>query len=126
MIRSGSIHALDDILRSVSPAGEPAVPQRLEQLEHGRSAGCDPPVGPDEVPGGEPLRLGQRPEQRRGRLVRQGQEPDSTAPVGGRDDTRREAAEPSAGVVEHDRSRQRVHGRIVPGSTVPRLTRCPM
>jgi hypothetical protein len=110
-----SIQTLDEALGPASPAREPDVPERVEQLDESRSARGDSPLRPDEVPGGEALGLGQRFEERCGGRVRQRQQPDATVPVGGGDGTRRETAEASAGVIEHDGPSEDLHGVIVPG-----------
>jgi membrane protein DedA with SNARE-associated domain len=75
------------------------------------------------VPGRKPLSLGQRREECRGSIVRKRQERQSRALVCGSDGTRREAAEPSAAVVEDDRSHEGGHEPIVPGEVRPRLIR---
>jgi hypothetical protein len=66
------------------------------------------------VPGRESLVLGQRLEERRGRVVRERQEGEAATAVGGCDGTRREAAEPSAAVVENDRPDEDGHELILP------------
>jgi hypothetical protein len=88
------------------------------------AAGSDASAGPDEVPGREPFLVGERPEQFRRRVVGERQEREEFAPIGCSDDTRREAAEPSAAVVEHDGPEEHGHGSILPGDRRPRLASC--
>jgi hypothetical protein len=105
-------------------SGQVDVSELLQQLCAGCSAGRDAADRPDEMPGREPLFLGQRLEQRRGVVVGERQEGEVSASIGCCDGTRRETAEPSAAVVEHDGSEQHGHGPILPGDGRPRLAAC--
>lgn len=83
--------------------------QGLQQLDPRCSARRDQCAGPREVPGREPLGLGQRCEQPLARGILEWQQRDAVAPVDCSDDTRREAAQPSAAVV-HQHGSPRLHG----------------
>ena len=61
----------------------------------------------DEAPAGEALGLGQVRNERNGAGVVEGKHGESLASVEADDDTRRPAAEPSAGVVEEYGPRER-------------------
>jgi membrane protein DedA with SNARE-associated domain len=97
--------------------------QRFEQVGARRAARRDATARSDKVPGREALVVGQRLEERRRGGVRERQEGEPAISVGGNDGTRREAAEPSAAVVEHDRPDEGGHELILPGGWRPRLIR---
>jgi len=75
----------------------------------------------DEAPAGEALGLGQVHDERNGCGVLEGKHGESLASVEADDDTRRPAAEPSAGVVEEDRPRER-HFALSNPSSVARTS----
>jgi hypothetical protein len=114
MLGDELVEPLDRARESRCRAGEPLEPERNQQVDARGAAGRDPPVRRDEVPRREPLLLGQRSKERFGRVGMERQQRHAPASVEGRDGTRREAAEPSASVVQDDRS-SKLHGRILPG-----------
>lgn len=89
---------------------QPSMAERSQEFDARAAARRDPAVGPDEVPRLESLPLRKRLDQRLGRSVFERQQRDPAAPVDRSDGTRREAAEPSAAVVQKHGS-PRLHGR---------------
>jgi hypothetical protein len=75
----------------------------------------------DESPAREALGLGQVPDERNGCGVVEGKHGESLASVEADDDTRRPAAEPSAGVVEEYRPHER-HCALSNPSSVARTS----
>jgi hypothetical protein len=89
--------------------------ERPKQLDSCGAAGRDAAVRTDEVPGGEPLVLGKRLEERVGCRILERQQGEPSAMVKSCDGTRREAAEASASVVEEHWSAG-LHASILPRS----------
>lgn len=75
--------------------------QRTREV-HGASSVADRRVADDEAPCRVPLLLRHAPEERRGGRVAQRKDQELTVAVEQRDRPRREAAEPTAAVVEKD------------------------
>ena len=96
--------------------------ERVQQVDAGRPSRARRTVRTHEMPGCEPLVLGERVEQGLRRPVLEREERDPLAPIGARDDTRRESAEPSAAVVEENRPDQLL-GHSGPFCPAPRLDR---
>lgn len=105
--------AVQPLDRPCGPSGERGgslVAERSEELDSRLTARGDVAVRLGEVPGGEPLRLSHRREQRFGRRILERKERHVSVPVEPSGDTRREAAQPSATVVQQHGS-SRLHTR---------------
>jgi hypothetical protein len=100
VLRDERVQPLDPPLDTASSTGRPLVAERVQQVDARGGARRDLALGPDEMPRSEALLLGHQGDECRRRLVLERQQPDSLTAVEGRDGTRREAAEPSASIVE--------------------------
>jgi len=98
------IEPLDRACETRCGLRDPAVAECVEQIDPCAAAGRDRPLGPGEVPRGEALLLRQRRKERRCGVVLERQEGQPPLSVDCRDGPRREAAEPSASVVQEHRS----------------------
>jgi len=93
------------------------IAERLDQLYPGGGARRAAAVRTDETPRCEPLLPRYRREQRFGVRVVERQKRDLSASVEPRDDTRREAAEASAAVVQQHRPVERHEQPFCPGAS---------
>ncbi len=126
MTRDERVRQLDDHLCAARGAREATVSEGLQELGTRRPPRRDAAARPDEVPGRESLVLAQRLEERARSRVAKRQEGEAAIAVGGSDGTRREAAEPSATVVEDNRPSEIHYGVILPRGARLTLTPCPM
>jgi hypothetical protein len=108
-VRDHGVRALDEHSGAARGSGQADASELVEELGCRRAARRDATAGTDEVPGSEPLAPGKWLEERRRTLVGERQERESFAPIGCRDCTRREAAEPSAAVVDDNGPEERGH-----------------